>query len=246
MHPSGMAAEGDTKLLVALYHPEPAVAARIAAAVVAAGYAVDVLPDPDAGLRPWLGQCFDLLLLGSPVDATAADALAAVRLARSVAGRRPLFVLTDRDSRDARLTALSGGADDALGWRGNLPEVTARIAALLRRSLMAAGQLGVGDLRIDLIDRRVERAGQLIRMPQREFDLLAHLARVPGRPMSRAALLKAVWRIDFDPGTNRVEVHVARLRAKIDRGFDWPMLHTIKGEGYALHPHRGVPGLTTC
>ena len=63
--------------------------------------------------------------------------------------------------------------------------------------------------------------------------------------MSRAALLKAVWRIDFDPGTNRVEVHVARLRAKIDRGFDWPMLHTIKGEGYALHPHRGVPGLTT-
>ena len=225
MHPSGMAAESDTKLLVALYHPEPAVAARIAAAVVAAGYAVDVLPDPDAGLRPWLGQCFDLLLLGSPVDAAAANALATVRLARSVAGRRPLFVLTDRDSRAVRLTALSGGADDALGWRGNLPEVTARIAALLRRSQLAAG---------------------LIRMPQREFDLLPHLARVPGRPMSRAALLKAVWRIDFDPGTNRVEVHVARLRAKIDRGFDWPMLHTIKGEGYALHPHRGVPGLTTC
>lgn len=154
--------------------------------------------------------------------------------------------MTDRDSPAARLTALSGGADDALGWRGNLPEVTARIAALLRRSQLAAGQLGAGDLRIDLIDRRVERAGQLIRMPQREFDLLAHLARVPGRPMSRAALLKAVWRIDFDPGTNRVEVHVARLRAKIDRGFDWPMLHTIKGEGYALRPHRGEAGLTTC
>ncbi|HRE36165.1 MAG TPA: hypothetical protein PK217_13955, partial [Sphingopyxis terrae] len=147
MHPSGMAAESDTKLLVALYHPEPAVAARIAAAVVAAGYAVDVLPDPDAGLRPWLGQCFDLLLLGSPVDAAAANALATVRLARSVAGRRPLFVLTDRDSRAVRLTALSGGADDALGWRGNLPEVTARIAALLRRSQLAAGQLGAGDLR---------------------------------------------------------------------------------------------------
>lgn len=90
MHPSGMAAESDTKLLVALYHPEPAVAARIAAAVVAAGYAVDVLPDPDAGLRPWLGQCFDLLLLGLSAGVAAADALAAVRLARSVAGRRPL------------------------------------------------------------------------------------------------------------------------------------------------------------
>lgn len=244
MHPSGKVTEGDTKLPVTLYHAEPAVAARIAAAVVAAGYAVDVLPDPDAGLRPWLGQCFDLLLLGSSAGAAAADPLAAVRLARSVAGRRLLFVLTDCDSRAARLTALSGGADDALGWHCNLPEVTARIAALLRCSQMAAGQLGAGDLRIDLIDRRVERAGKLIRMPQRECDLLAPLARVPGRPMSRAALLKAVWRLDFDPGTNRVEFHVARLRAKIDRGFDFPMLHTVKGEGYALHPHRGVPGLT--
>src|SRR3546814_1558509 len=73
-----------------------------------------------------------------------------------------------------------------------------------------------------------------MRLPLREFDLLANLARVPDRPLSRDALLRAVWRIDFDPGTNRVEVHMSRLRAKVDRGFDWPMLHTVKGRGYAL------------
>ena len=89
-------------------------------------------------------------------------------------------------------------------------------------------------MRIDLIDRRVERAGRLIRLPLREFDLLANLARVPDRPLSRGALLRAVWRLDFDPGTNRVEVHMSRLRAKVDRGFDWPMLRTVKGMGYAL------------
>ncbi|MCW5647989.1 MAG: winged helix-turn-helix transcriptional regulator, partial [Sphingopyxis sp.] len=114
----------------------------------------------------------------------------------------------------------------------------ARITSWLRRHHIAAGQLGAGDLRIDLIDRRVERAGRLIHLPLREFDLLANLARVPGQPMSRDTLLKAVWRIDFDPGTNRVEVHMSRLRARVDRGFDWPMLHTVKGQGYALRVRR--------
>src|SRR3546814_13241889 len=73
-----------------------------------------------------------------------------------------------------------------------------------------------------------------MRLPLREFDLLANLARVPDRPLSRDALLRAVWRIDFDPGTNRVEVHMSRLRAKVDRRFDWPMLPTVEGHGYAL------------
>jgi two-component system OmpR family response regulator len=137
------------------------------------------------------------------------------------------------------MMALTAGADDAVGWADDPAEVVARIAGLLRRSRMAAGQLGTDELRIDLIDRRVERAGRLIRLPLREFDLLANLARVPDRPVSREALLRAVWRIDFDPGTNRVEVHMSRLRAKVDRGFAWPMLHTVKGCGYALRSRRG-------
>lgn len=232
MEPLDRVKASDRKLLVAVYHPLAARAERLCDAIGAAGYAVHALPAPTGGLRPWLDCCFDLLLCNPFLGWQ--EPFEFVRLARTIAARRPLLALSDRDSLDERMAALTGGADDALGWTDNLPELLARIASLLRRSRLAAGQLGEGELRIDLIDRRVERAGRLIRLPLREFDLLANLARVPDRPLSRAALLKAVWRIDFDPGTNRVEVHMSRLRAKIDRGFDWPMLCTVKGRGYAL------------
>ena len=232
MASSDMSGMGDRKLLVAVYHPLAARADELGAMVEATGLAVQLLPAHVHGLRPWVDSCFDLLLLNPFLDWQ--DPFEFVRLARSIAGRRPLLILSDRDSLDDRMVALGAGADDAVGWTANMPEVLARIASLLRRSRIAAGQLGEGELRIDLIDRRVERAGRLIRLPLREFDLLANLARVPDRPLSRAALLRAVWRIDFDPGTNRVEVHMSRLRAKIDRGFDWPMLQTVKGVGYTL------------
>lgn len=231
------AAEGDGAAgrpapLIAVYHSEPVRAGVLAAAVTADGYRVQLLPPPGAGLQLWRDCCFDLLMLnpfhGRP------DPIEFINLARSIAARRPLLVLSDRDALADRMVALRSGADDAIGWTGNLPEVLARTAGLVRRSRLAVGQLGCDELHIDLIDRRVERAGRLIRLPLREFDLLANLARVPDRPVSRAALLKAVWRIDFDPGTNRVEVHMSRLRAKIDRHFAWPMLTTVKGRGYAL------------
>lgn len=218
--------------MVAVYHPLTKRAADLRDAIEAAGCEAQILPPPVNGLRHWVGSCFDLLLVNPFLDWQ--EPFEFVRLARSIAGRRPLIAMSDRDSFDERMMALGAGADDAVGWTGNLPEVLARIASLLRRSRIAAGQLGEGELRIDLIDRRVERAGQLIRLPLREFDLLANLARLPDRPVSRAALLKAVWRLDFDPGTNRVEVHRSRLRAKVDRGFAWPMLHTVKGHGYRL------------
>lgn len=232
MASSDKAGNGDRKLLVALYHPRTEQARALASAIEAVGLGVQSLPQHVDGLRTWVDGCFDILLINpflgwqEPFDF--------VRFARSIAGRRPLLVLSDRDSLDDRMVALDAGADDAVGWTDNLPEVLARIASLLRRCHIAAGRLGAGDLRIDLIDRRVERAGRLIRLPLREFDLLANLARVPDRPVSRDTLLRAVWRLDFDPGTNRVEVHMSRLRAKVDRGFDWPMLHTVKGQGYRL------------
>ena len=232
MAPSEIAEAGDRKLLVAVYHPQPDRAHALMTAIGAAGLAVQLLPQHVDGLRAWVDSCFDLLLVNPFLGWQEPSEF--VRLARSIAGRRPLLVVSDRDALGDRMTALSAGADDAAGWTNNLPELLARIAGLLWRSRIAAGQLGEGELRIDLIDRRVERAGRLIRLPLREFDLLANLARVPGRPVSRDALLRAVWRIDFDPGTNRVEVHLSRLRAKVDRGFDWPMLHTVKGRGYAL------------
>ena len=232
MASSDIAGAGDRKLLIAIYHPVAARADMLGAAVEAAGMGVRFLPPHVNGLRPWIDSCFDLLIVNPFLGWQ--EPFEFVRLARLAIGRRPLIALSDRDSLDDRMVALGAGADDAVGWTGNLPEVLARIASLLRRSRIATGQLWEGELRIDLIDRRVERAGQLIRLPLREFDLLANLARVPDRPLSRDALLRAVWRLDFDPGTNRVEVHMSRLRAKVDRGFDWPMLQTVKGMGYTL------------
>jgi len=245
--------ESGRRPTVAIYHPTRA--APLARALAAAGYRAAPLPAPTGGLASWLDCCFDLLAV-NPFGATpfgvvpfgpapfggGQEAGELVRLARTIAGRRPLLVLSDRESADDRMAALRAGADDAVGWTDGLAEILARIGGLLRRSRVAAGQLGEGELHIDLIDRRVERAGRLIRLPLREFDLLANLARVPDRPVSRAALLKAVWRIDFDPGTNRVEVHMSRLRAKVDRGFAWPMLRTVKGRGYMLssRPDRGL------
>uniref|UniRef100_UPI004036F17C winged helix-turn-helix domain-containing protein n=2 Tax=Sphingopyxis solisilvae TaxID=1886788 RepID=UPI004036F17C len=232
MASSESVAEGSRKLLVAVYHPRAESADRLYAAIESAGLAVQVLPSHVNGLHPWRDCCFDLLLVNPFLDWQ--DPFAFVRLAASVAGRRPLIAISDRDSLDDRMLALAAGADDAVGWTDNLPELLVRIAGLLRRSRIAAGQIDAGELRIDLIDRRVERAGRAIRLPLREFDLLANLARVPDRPLSRDALLRAVWRLDFDPGTNRVEVHMSRLRAKVDRGFAWPMLWTVTGQGYAL------------
>lgn len=236
MASSDIAETGDRKLLVAIYHPQAERAAVLGDAIEAAGMAALLLPPHTSDLRPWIDSCFDLLLINPFLDWQ--EPFDFVRLAVTIIGRRPLIVVSDRDSLDERLVALDAGAADAVGWTDNLPEVVARVVGLLRRSRIAAGQLGEGELRIDLIDRRVERAGRLIRLPLREYDLLTNLARVPDRPVSRDALLRAVWRIDFDPGTNRVEVHMSRLRAKVDRGFDWPMLHTVKGMGYTLRSRR--------
>ncbi len=232
----GRAATGPSPF-VAIHHPRGDRAWTLASAVAAAGFGIVLLPPLAEATDGWRDGCFDCLALDpfggmqSPCDL--------ILLARGIAGRRPLLVLSDRDSRADRMLALRAGADDAVGWADDPVEVVARIASLVRRSRLAAGQLGAGELRIDLIDRRVERARRLIRLPLREFDLLANLARVPGRPVSRETLLKAVWRIDFDPGTNRVEVHMSRLRARVDRGFAWPMLHTVKGSGYALRTRPG-------
>lgn len=227
----GRAATGPPPL-IGVCHANEARADRLDRALVSAGFRTVSLPPLTTGTRTWRDSCFDVLAFDPFGDSHEPAGL--VGLACAIAARRPLLVLSDRDSRADRMLALDAGADDAVGWADDPAEVVARIAGLLRRSRMAAGQLGDGELRIDLIDRRVERAGRLIRLPLREFDLLANLARAPDRPVSRSALLKAVWRIDFDPGTNRVEVHMSRLRAKVDHGFGWPMLATVKGRGYAL------------
>lgn len=128
---------------------------------------------------------------------------------------------------------LDAGAADAVPADATPAEVAARIAARLRTSVPP---LTIGELLIDRIARRVTRAGQALALLPREYALLLHLADHAGAPVSRAALLEAIWGMRFDPGTNVVQVHVSRLRAKLDHGFAHPMLRTEKGIGYRLAP----------
>lgn len=114
----------------------------------------------------------------------------------------------------------------------DLPQLEA--AARARGLRLVPLSIAVGPLSIDPVERRVTRSGRPIALLPREYALLLHLARAEGRRVSRAELLAAVWGLGFDPGTNVVEVHVSRLRAKLDRGFDAPLLHTEKGRGYYL------------
>ncbi len=151
----------------------------------------------------------------------------------------PLLHLIDGDE-DALVAALDGGADDALSVQSSDALIAARIAAIVRRG-MATRWLRIGDLGIDTLERQVSRAGRAIPLLPREYRLLLVLARTPGQTVSRQTLVSALCGLRFDPGTNVIEVHMSRLRAKLDRGFAVPMLRTERGQGYRLVPHDAAP-----
>jgi DNA-binding response OmpR family regulator len=161
------------------------------------------------------------------------DEMPLVRTANAV------ILWQDVDDPAARARALEAGMQEVVGPWMHEAEAVARI---IRLADADQPMLRVGGLTIRLVDRRVEREGRPIALLAREYEVLVYLARKRGQPASRAELLRAVWGLAFDPGTNSVEVHMSRLRAKLDRGFPRPMLRTIKGEGYALCREDGASG----
>lgn len=146
----------------------------------------------------------------------------------------PVIAVMDCDDPLGRAAMLMAGADEAISPDCHMQELAARMLALLRRVGSADARLQCDDLEIDLIERRVVRDGTDIRLPLREYDLLACLARSRDQVVARETLLKSVWRLNFDPGTNSIDVHIARLRQRIDRGRGHAMVRTVKGVGYAL------------
>jgi two-component system OmpR family response regulator len=162
--------------------------------------------------------------------ATLADCTALTdEMMAAARGHGPVILLVA--TLDEVAAALDAGADDAVLRTAPAHEIAARVAARLR---LAAPPIGVGELMIDRVARRVTRAGRAIGLLPREYALLLHLAQHAGEAVPRQALLEAVWGLRFDPGTNVVAVHVSRLRAKLDRDFAAPMLQTEKGVGYRL------------
>jgi len=176
----------------------------------------------------------DVLVLdmGLP-DADGRDVCQALR-ARGV--DTPVLFLSARDAAEDRLAAGAAGGDDYLAKPFAFSELSARLAAMLRRpaARQEATSLVCGDLEMDLLKRRVSRAGRRLDLLPREFKLLEHLLRHKDRVVTRTMMLEELWDYRFDPHTSLIDTHISRLRKKIDEGFGRPLLHTVRGSGYRL------------
>jgi len=149
----------------------------------------------------------------------------------------PVLILTARDSVEERVAGLDGGADDYMGKPFALAELSARLRALLRRGTPDS-TLRVADLEVDTAKRLVRRGGQRIDLKPKEYALLEYLMRNSGRPVTKSLIIEHVWDIHFDSVSNVVEVHINSLRNKIDRGFDPPLIRTLRGAGYMISDER--------
>ena len=166
------------------------------------------------------------------------DGLAVLSAIRAAGIQTPVIVLSALGSTDERVKGLKAGSDDYLPKPFAFSELLARIEALQRRgptsSQDVTTSLSCADLHMDLLTRRVERGGVRIDVQPREFRLLELLLRNQGQVVTRTMMLEEVWDYHFDPGTNVIDVHISRLRKKIDEGSDTPLLHTVRGVGYML------------
>lgn len=179
------------------------------------------------------GEAYGVLIIDRMVPEV--DGLSAVKALRISGVTTPALFLTAMGGVEDRVEGLEAGGDDYLVKPFAMTELLARVAALGRRPAVAeAAILQLSDLEMDLIKRTVKRGGQRIELQAQEFKLLEYLMRHAGQIVTRTMLLENVWSFHFDPKTNVIESHMSRLRAKVDRGFDRELIHTIRGAGYRL------------
>ncbi len=198
------------------------------------GHTADDTADGKEGLLHALERDYDAIVLDRMLPGL--DGLSIVKTLRAEGRRTPILILSALGEVDDRVEGLTRGGDDYLVKPFAFSELLARLEALTRRrdAEIPETRLRVADLEMDLLSRRVKRAGKTIDLQPREFRLLEYLMRHSGQVVTRTMLLEKVWDYHFDPQTNVIDVHVSRLRSKIDRGFDPPLLHTVRGAGYVL------------
>lgn len=202
-----------------------------------AGYVVDAVPDGRDGLRLAREPVYDAIVLDLMLPGI--NGFALLRELRDRDVRTPVICLTARDSVNDRVRGLDLGADDYLAKPFNFAELLARLRALLRRGqTVVANPIVVADLAVDVVARSASRAGRRLDLSPTEFALLEFLARHKGEVLPRTMILEHVWNLRQDPLTNVLEVHVNRLRRKIDHGFSMTLVHTIRGVGYLLRAER--------
>jgi two-component system OmpR family response regulator len=164
------------------------------------------------------------------------DGLSVLKALRAAEVHTPLLILSALGQLDERVKGLRAGGDDYLAKPFAFSELSARLAAMLRRPLtrQETTMLTCADLEMDLLQRRVTRGGRRLDLLPREFKLLEHLMRHKDRVVTRTMMLEELWDYRFDPHTSLIDTHISRLRKKIDDGFDLPLLHTVRGSGYRL------------
>jgi two-component system OmpR family response regulator len=208
-------------------------AALIAQALKAQGHVVDRAADGVAGLSLSQARTYAVAIVDRMLPGL--DGLSLVKSMRASRVRAAVLFLTNLGGLDDRIEGLDAGGDDYLVKPFAVAELLARVNALGRRPSATETVLRVGDLELDVVKRSVVREEREIDLQAREFKLLECLMRHAGRVVTRTMLLEMVWEFYFDPKTNIVETHISRLRAKVDRGFDTELIHTVRGSGYSLH-----------
>jgi len=209
-------------------------AAYLAKALKEAGHVADHAGDGDTGAAMALEGGYDVIVLDRMLPRR--DGLDLVKELRGRGDRTPVLILSALGQVDDRVTGLRAGGDDYLAKPYAFSELLARVETLARRSAPSESDAiyRVGDLELDRMARTATRDGRPIQLQPREFRLLEYLMRHAGQVVTRTMLLENVWDYHFDPQTNVIDVHISRLRAKIDKEFGTPLLQTVRGAGYMI------------
>lgn len=207
----------------------------ICSSLKAMGHSPKHSSDGKQGFLDALDSDFDVMIVDRMLPGL--DGLSLVKSVRSAQVSTPIMFLSALGGLNDRVDGLEAGADDYLVKPFAFSELAARLTALARRPPMQAEvtRLQVADLEVDLVAHTVARAGLPIGLQPREFRLLSYLVKNADRVVTRTMLLEAVWDFHFEPNTNVVETHISRLRNKIDKPFDKPLIHTVRGSGYSCH-----------
>ncbi len=199
-----------------------------------AGFTAEHVADGRDGLYMASSSDFDAVVMDRMLPGM--DGLSVTKAVRAAGVQTPILILSALAHLDERVTGLRAGADDYLTKPFGFAELAARLENLMRRggAKPVETSLACGDLMLDLLSRRVTRAGRTLELLPRELKLLEYFLRHRDRVVTRTMLLEEVWDYRFDPHTSLIDTHISRLRKKIDEGFDKPLLHTVRGSGYRL------------
>jgi two-component system, OmpR family, response regulator len=222
---------------ILLIEDEAEVASYILNGLAELGYVVEHVADGREGLILATRGSYDALVIDLMLPGL--DGLGVLRTLRGAGVKTPTLILTARASVPDRVEGFNAGADDYLTKPFAFSELFARLNALTRRPPLVAREtiLKVADLEMDLVERRVTRGGKKIDLLPREFELLRYLMQNAERVVTRTMVLEHVWEFHFDPRSKIIETHMSRLRAKIDKGAERQLIHTIRGYGYVIRGH---------